>query len=75
MSTYAQNTVTVIQFLLRKKQEKDERSGNEVESQALTVLWSQAKGWQGIGIKEEVRKRCALDEGKRVGTFGVKSKE
>lgn len=59
MSTYVQNTVTVIQFLLRKKQEKDERSGNEVESQALTVLWPQAKGWQSIGIKEEVRKRCA----------------
>ncbi len=66
-----------VQFLpsTKKKieQEKDERSRDEVESQALTVLWPQAKGWQGIGMREEVRKRCEAE--KRVGTLRPKAKD
>lgn len=36
-------------------------------SEGHSALWPQAPGWQGRGIKEEVRKRCAQDDGKRGG--------
>lgn len=51
----------------------DERSRGEVELRALTVLSPQAKGWQGIWMRQEVSKRCEPDEGKSVRELGPKA--
>lgn len=52
----------------------DERSRGEVELRAPAVLSPQAKGWQGIGMRQEVSKRCEPDEGKSVSEPGPKAK-
>lgn len=60
-------------LLLRKYQEKDERSRKEAESQALCVMASgESMALQRMRV--EVRERCEPDEGKRVGTLRPEAK-